>query len=111
MILEDLRPPLHHFERVFARLAEVTPLGGEPVLAAVLWREEEIHPTPGEMNVGSSPRGHANRRMVCDIRRDQVAAVPKGSTIEGGPVHNVRLWTVHTIENETDPDYHKVVVV
>lgn len=87
----------------------VTPLGGAPVTTTVQWDQEDA--TPADQQVGSGAASAVNRRPVVYVRRDQVPSLPMGSTITGGPAHNVKSWKVVSIDSASDPDYHKAILV
>lgn len=104
----DARPALAPFSAAFARSATVMPAGGAPVTADVLWDQEAD--APADRNLGASPIGTVNYRVVAWVRRDQVPSLPLGSTIVGGPEHQQKTWKVQS-NSSFDPDYHVATVV
>ena len=68
-----------------ASSAVVTPLAGAPVTTIVQWEQEDA--SPAEMQGGTGAASAVNRRVVAYVRRDQVATLSPGATINGGPAH------------------------
>jgi hypothetical protein len=91
-----------------ARDAVVTPVGGGAIATVVNWRREMTEPS--ERMPGASPGASVNRKQLAYVRRDEVASLPIGSTIVGGPEHqSSKTWRVQTCD-ESHPHWHIAVV-
>lgn len=94
----DLRPPLAACFAPFRVTGTVTPLGGAPLTADVVWQApQSAHPA-----IGADP-DVLDLRPRLRLRRDQVAALPIGSTIQAPAMEGGSLKT-YTVERVEDLD-------
>lgn len=106
----DLRPPLNPMFSAFGVSAVVTPAGGAPVDADVIF--DTLDPAKLSM-LGGEFGEIADLRPTVAIRRADIASLPVGSTIvaaRGG--ESSRTWTVDRLVEArgADPELHIVLV-
>lgn len=109
----DLRPPISAFFAAFGVPATVTPKGGAPVSADVIWAPAKA--TQMRATATTSEYGEiGDDRPTLSIRKDQVAESPVGGTVEapGQLSAEPRIWLVDRLvpESEADPELWKVIV-